>query len=169
MKVLRKTLLIALGLTCLSFQAHSYETSGYAKVISSKAVWSFTTVTRPETKDECVETHVSHKNPENLVGDIIIGGLIGAAIGNAVSDAHGMGTIGTSLGALLAADSHSRSSPDYKCSSKTVYRQHREKTLSHYDVKVRLDDRFITFRSDRPFERHSFVKVRTTEHFTLMN
>ena len=169
MKVVWKSLALFIGLAHLPFQAHSYETSSYAKVVSSEAVWSFNSVARPETKDECVKTQASHKNPENLVSDIIIGGLIGAAIGNAVSDAPGMGTIGTSIGALLAVDSYSHGSSGFKCTSSTVYKEHREKTLSHYNVKVRLDGKFITFKSDRPFERHSFVKVRTTEHFTLMN
>ena len=169
MKVVWKSLALCIGLAYLPFQAHSFETSNYAKVVSSEAVWVFSKVTRPVTKDECVETQVSHKNPENIVGDILIGGLIGAAIGNAVSDVPGVGTIGTSLGALLAADSYTHSSSGFKCTSRTVYKEYREKVLSHYDVEVRLDDKIIKFKSERPFERHSFVKVRTTEHFTLMN
>ena len=169
MKVVWKSLALFIGLAYLPFQAHSYETSSYAKVVSSEAVWSFNSVARPETKGECVKTQASHKNPENLVGDIIIGGLIGAAIGNAVSDAHGMGALGTSLGALFIADSYDQNSPTYKCTRKTIYREQQERVLSHYDVKVRLNDKFITFKSNRPLKRHSFVKVRSTERYTLLD
>ena len=122
----------------------------------------------PITK-KCKETLTYSTDPGNLVGDIIIGGLIGAAIGNAVSDAHGMGALGTSLGALFVADSYDQNSPTYKCTRKTIYREQQEKVLNHYDVKVRLYDKFITFKSNRPFKRHSFVKVRSTERYTLID
>ena len=42
-------------------------------------------------------------------------------IGNAVSDAHGMGALGTSLGALFVADSYDQAPPTYKCTRKTIY------------------------------------------------
>jgi hypothetical protein len=80
-----------------------------------------------------------------------------------------MGELGTSLGALFVADSYDQSSPTYKCTRKTIYREQQEKVLNHYDVKVRLHDKFITLKSDRPFKRHSFVKVRSTERYTLID
>ena len=169
MKVFWKSLVIGIGLICLSFQAHSLETSSYAKVVSSEPVWSVKTFSKPITRDKCVQNHASRTDYENLVGDMIIGGLIGAAIGNAVSDVHGMGAVGTSLGALFVADNHSQRSSGYKCTSKTVYSERQEKVISHYNVKVRLKNKFITFQSERPFERHSFVKVRSTESYSLVN
>ena len=48
-------------------------------------------------------------------------------------------------------------------------KEQQEKVLNHYDVKVRLHDKFITFKSNRPFKRHSFVKVRSTERYTLID
>ena len=169
MNTWQKSLVIGIGLIGLSFQANSYETDAFAKVVSSKAVWSVKTISQPISHDECEETLTYPTDQGNLVGDIIIGGLIGAAIGNAVSDAHGMGALGTSLGALFIADSYDQNSPTYKCTRKTIYREQQERVLSHYDVKVRLNDKFITFKSNRPLKRHSFVKVRSTERYTLLD
>ena len=169
MKALQKLMAIGIGLIGFSFQANSYETDAYAKVVSSEPVWSVKTISQPISHNECKETLTYSTDPGNLVGDIIIGGLIDAAIGNAVSDAHGMGALGTSLGALFVADSYDQSSPTYKCTRKTIYREQQEKVLNHYDVKVRLHDKFITFKSNRPFKRHSYVKVRSTERYTLID
>ena len=169
MNTWQKSIVIGIGLIGFSFQANSYETDAYAKVVSSKAVWSVKTSSQPISHNECKETLTHTTDSGNLVGDIIIGGLIGAAIGNAVSDAHGMGALGSSLGALLVADSYDQSSPTYKCIRKTIYREQQEKVLNHYDVKVRLHDKFITFKSNRPFKRHSFVKVRSTERYTMID
>ena len=157
MNTWQKSIVIGIGLIGLSFQANSYETDAYAKVVSSKAVWSVKTISQPISHEECEERLLLHWSG-NLVGDIIIGGLIGAAIGNAVSDAHGMGALGTSLGALFVADSYDQSSPTYKCTRKTIYREQQEKVLNHYDVKVRLHDKFITFKSNRPLSAIALSK-----------
>ena len=79
MNTWQKSIVIGIGLIGLSFQANSYETDAYAKVVSSKAVWSVKTISQPISHEECEETLAYSTDQGNLVGDMIIGGLIGAA------------------------------------------------------------------------------------------
>ena len=101
MKALQKLMAIGICLIGFSFQANSYEIDAYAKVVSSVPVWSVKTISQPISHKECKETLTYSTDPGNLVGDIIIGGLIGAAIGNAVSDAMVWAHSGRRLGHYL--------------------------------------------------------------------
>ena len=47
MKALQKLMAIGIGLIGFSFQANSYETDAYAKVVSSEPVWSVKTISQP--------------------------------------------------------------------------------------------------------------------------
>jgi len=167
MKIAFKTALVIGSLILSPLQVQAYETTSYARVISSKPVWTVQTVSKPIVEQSCVHS-VSDKH-DDLLGDIIIGGLIGSVIGNAVSDVHGAGALGTSIGALIAADSHAQNASGIRCVSNSTISETTRKVISHYEVKVRHDNKIITFETDTPFKRHSLVKVRANERYTLLN
>jgi len=167
MKIAFKTALVIGALILSPLQAQAYETTSYARVISSKPVWTVQTVSKPIVEQSCV--HSVSDNHNDLLGDIIIGGLIGSVIGNAVSDVHGAGALGTSIGALIAADSHAQNASGVRCVSNSTISETTRKVISHYEVKVRHDNKIITFETDTPFKRHSLVKVRANERYTLLN
>lgn len=167
MKILFKIACIIGALILSPFQTQAYETTSYARVISSKPVWAVQTVSKPIVEQSCV--HSVTNNYDDLLGDIIIGGLIGSVIGNAVSDVHGAGSLGTSIGALIAADSHAQNASGVRCVSNSTISKTTRKVFSHYEVKVRHENKVITFETDTPFKRHSLVKVRANERYTLLN
>ena len=167
MKIAFKTALVIGALILSPLQAQAYETTSYARVISSKPVWTVQTVSKPIVEQSCV--HSVSDNHDDLLGDIIIGGLIGSVIGNAVSDVHGAGALGTSIGALIAADSHAQSASGVRCVSRSTTSEATRKVISHYEVKVRHDNKILTFETDTPFKRHGLVKVRANERYTLLN
>lgn len=166
MKIAFKTALVIGALILSPLQAQAYETTSYARVLSSKPVWTVQTVSRPIVEQSCV--HSISDNHDDLLGDIIIGGLIGSVIGNAVSDVNGAGSLGTSIGALIAADGHTQSASGIRCVSNPTISETTRKVISHYEVKVRHDNKIITFETDTPFKSHSLVKVRANERYTLL-
>ena len=167
MKIAFKTALVIGALILSPLRVQAYETTSYARVISSKPVWTVQTVSKPIVEQSCV--HSVSDNHDDLLGDIIIGGLIGSVIGNAVSDVHGAGALGTSIGALIAADSHAQNASGVRCVSNSTISETTRKVISHYEVKVRHDNKIITFETDTSFKRHSLVKVRANERYTLLN
>lgn len=167
MKTALKTALIIGALILSPFQAQAYETTSYARVISSKPVWTVQTVSKPIIEQSCV--HSVSDNHDDLLGDVIIGGLIGSLIGNAVSGIDGAGALGTSIGALIAADSHAQSASGVRCVSNSTISETTQRVISHYEVKIRHNNKILTFETDTPFKRHSLVKVRANEHYTLLN
>ena len=167
MKTAFKTALTIGAFILSSSHAQAYETTSYARVISSKPVWTVLTVSKPIIEQNCV--HSVSNNHDDLLGDIIIGGLIGSVIGNAVSDVHGVGALGTSIGALIGAESHAHSASTVRCISNSTISDNTQKVISHYEVKVRHDHKILTFETDTPFKRHSLVKVQANERYTLLN
>jgi hypothetical protein len=168
MKSVLKTAFIAGAFISSSLQVNAYETVRHGKVITSKPVWSVQTFTTPTTYNECVQASSLAGYGDSLLGDIIIGGLIGSVAGNVVSDTNGVGAFGTSVGALIAANRHSHKSPRYPCIRRSVHAEYKEKVISHYEVKVRLQDKLIIFDSDRSYKQNSLVKIRANSSYSLL-
>ena len=100
------------------------------------------------------------------MGDVVIGGLVGSAIGNKLSDKHGAGSLGALFGAVTAMD---RSSVKRRvCHDQTSYRKTTEDIADHYLVHVRANGRNLTFRSDRRYRVNQRVSLSVSSNYGLL-
>ena len=126
--------------------AGAHERSRTGHVISVQPVYETRVVHRRVAETRCHEAPlISHKR----VHDAMLGSLIGAIIGNELSNATGFGTLGAAVGLGL---SESRYQNAEKC--KTVWRPERQRTrtLSHYDVSVAHRGRLVRLESEYPYQ-----------------
>ena len=68
-------------------------------------------------------------------GDVLLGGLIGSAIGNGLTSADGAGTAGAVIGALIGSE------PKERCSTREVYTGSYERLIG-YNVTI---DNYVYF------------------------
>ena len=100
------------------------------------------------------------------MGDVVIGGLVGSAIGNKLSDRHGAGSLGALLGAVTAMD---RSSDKRSvCHDQTSYRKTTEDIADHYLVHVRTEGRILTFRSNHRYRVNQRVSLSVSSNYGLL-
>ena len=82
-------------------QTINHTRTGYVTAIET--VWKQRVIHEPVTTTSC-HTSRTHSGFHGNLGDIAIGGLIGSAIGNKLSDEHGAGSLGALFGAAAAMD-----------------------------------------------------------------
>ena len=137
--------------------------TGY--VTGVETVWMQRVIHEPVTTTSC-HTNRAYTDFHGNVGDVVIGGLIGSAIGNKLSDKHGAGSIGALFGAAAAMDrsSDKRSA----CHDQISYRKTTEDFADHYLVHVRADGRDLTFRSDRRYRVNQRVSLSISSNYGLL-
>ena len=137
--------------------------TGY--VTGVETVWMQRVIHEPVTTTSC-HTNRAYSDFHGNVGDVVIGGLIGSAIGNKLSDKHGAGSIGALFGAAAAMD---RSSDKRSvCHDQISYRKTTEDFADHYLVHVRADGRDLTFRSDRRYRVNQRVSLSISSNYGLL-
>ena len=137
--------------------------TGYVTAVET--VWMQRVIHEPVTTTSC-NTNRAHSSFHGNVGDVVIGGLIGSAIGNTLSDKHGAGSLGALFGAVTAMD---RSSDKRRvCHDQTSYRKTTEDIADHYLVHVRADGRDLTFRSDRRYRVNQRVSLSISSNYGLL-
>ena len=137
--------------------------TGY--VTGVETVWMQRVINEPVTTTSC-HTNRAYSDFHGNVGDVVIGGLIGSAIGNKLSDKHGAGSIGALFGAAAAMD---RSSDKRRvCHDHISYRKTTEDFADHYLVHVRADGRDLTFRSDRRYRVNQRVSLSVSSNYGLL-
>jgi len=158
---------LALGLTLTALWSGSATAQqltefrdGY--VTRSETVWATRVVSEPVSTTSCRETPGSGNIS---LGDLVVGGLVGSAIGNKLSDRHGAGTLGAVAGVLTASGNRTQRS----CVQETTYTNHTEQYPSHYIIHVRADGQRLRFESDRPYRPNERVRVRVSSNFSLMH
>ena len=101
------------------------------------------------------------------LGSMIIGGLIGSAVGNKFSDNDGAGAAGTVAGAILGRE-HSKNQKNsrivgYKqqesCTVKTVMLEENVSEITGYRNHIELDGKIIKLESKSPLAVGSRVEV----------
>ena len=101
------------------------------------------------------------------LGSMIIGGLIGSAVGNKLSDNDGAGAAGTVAGAILGRE-HSKNQKNsrivgYKqqesCTVKTVMLEENVSEITGYRNHIELDGKIIKLESKSPLAVGSRVEV----------
>ena len=73
--------------------------TGYVTAVET--VWTQRVIHEPVTITSC-HTSQSHSGYQGNIGDVVIGGLVGSAIGNKLSDNHGAGSLSALFGAAAA-------------------------------------------------------------------
>ena len=137
--------------------------TGY--VIAVETIWTQRAINEPLTTTSC-HTSRSHSGFHGNVSDVVIGGLIGSAIGNKLSDKHGAGSLGALFGAVTAMD---RSSDKRRvCHDQISYRTTNEHIVDHYLVHVRADGRNLTFPSDRPYRVNQRISLSVSSNYGLL-
>ena len=137
--------------------------TGYVTAVET--VWTQRATHEPLTTTSC-HTSRSHSGFHGNVSDVVIGGLIGSAIGNKLSDKHGAGSLGALFGAVTAMD---RSSDKRRvCHDQISYRTTNEHIVDHYLVHVRADGRNLTFPSDRPYRVNQRISLSVSSNYGLL-
>ena len=137
--------------------------TGYVTAVET--VWTQRIINEPVTTTSC-QTNQAHSGFHGNMGDVVIGGLVGSAIGNKLSDKHGAGSLGALFGAVTAMD---RSSGKRRvCHDQTSYRKTTEDIADHYLVHVRADGRNLTFRSDRRYRVNQRVSLSVSSNYSLL-
>ena len=132
-----------------------------APVISSKPVYQ--TYTRNIPIQECTTIYVEQNS--NSDGDIltrmIVGGLIGSAVGNQVSGDHGAGSAGAVIGSIIANEAGRRegstTQPREVCN--TVYETVTEDRLVGYEVVYEFNKQQYTAVLDRQPGQYVTVEI----------
>ena len=137
--------------------------TGY--VTGVETIWKQRIVQEPVTTRSC-ETVRSHSRVEGNVGEVVIGGLVGSAIGNKLSDNHGAGSLGALFGAVAAMDKSSRQRR--VCRDQTSYHKTIEDVADHYLVHVRADGRNLTFRSNHRYRVNQRVNLSVSSNYGLL-
>lgn len=144
--------LLAAG--CLSSTALAdYERASYARVLNSKPIVRYVDVSVP--REECWNEAVEHHVEEDYTtGRTVLGGLIGAAIGNQIGRGRGNDAatvVGGLAGAAIGANSAKRDrrqkhyvTHERRC--RTVYETHSEERIDGYDVTYRYAGETYTTR-----------------------
>ena len=137
--------------------------TGYVTAVET--IWTQRAIHEPLTTTSC-HTSRSHSGFHGNVSDVVIGGLIGSAIGNKLSDKHGAGSLGALFGAVNAMD---RSSDKRRvCHDQISYRTTNEHIVDHYLVHVRADGRDLTFPSDRPYRVNQRISLSVSSNYGLL-
>jgi hypothetical protein len=137
--------------------------TGY--VTGVETIWKQRIVQEPVTTRSC-ETVRSHSRIQGNVGDMVIGGLVGSAIGNKLSDNHGAGSLGALFGAVAAMDNTPRQRR--VCRDRTSYRETAENVADHYLIHVRADGRDLSFRSNRHYRVNQRVRLSVSSNYGLL-
>jgi len=153
-------LLIAnIGVDAACAQHFSEIQEGY--VTRSEAIFATRTVQEPKSLIRCNKPHSSQNTS---LGQIVVGGLIGSAIGNKLSDRDGAGTLGAVAGVLQATNSNNRQ----QCFNETYYTSRTEQYPSHYMIHVRTGGKQLQFTSNRPYRRNERVRLNVSTNFSLV-
>ena len=137
--------------------------TGYVTAVET--VWTQRIINEPVTTTSC-HTNQAYSGFRGNMGDFVIGGLVGSAIGNKLSDRHGAGSLGALFGAVTAMD---RSSDKRSvCHDQTSYRKTTEDIADHYLVHVRTEGRILTFRSNHRYRVNQRVSLSVSSNYGLL-
>ena len=137
--------------------------TGYVTAVET--VWTQRIINEPVTTTSC-HTNQAYSGFQGNMCDVVIGGLVGSAIGNKLSDRHGAGSLGALFGAVTAMD---RSSDKRSvCHDQTSYQKTTEDIADHYLVHVRTEGRILTFRSNHRYRVNQRVSLSVSSNYGLL-
>ncbi len=135
-----------------TFSFASQFNNNWGVVISVKPITFTTNISKPYTRVMCKNNRTNNNN----FADIAFGGLIGSVIGNKLSDQHGAGTIGAIVGSMLTLDKN-KTNQIQTCYDKTYYENQKITKFSHYNIKVRTENKIINLKTTVPYNIHDVI------------
>lgn len=110
------------------------------------------------------------------LGGLIIGGLIGSAVGNAATDAKGAGTFGAITGALVGREHAKNSKTQGKivgyrqqdvCEIQKSVREERIEEVTGYRLKIEVDGEEITLKTAKSYDSGDEIRIRRKTTYSL--
>ena len=127
-------------------------------------------------RNENVPIYGKAEEQSSDLGAMIIGGLIGSAVGNKMSDNEGAGAAGTVAGALLGREHAKKKQAGQKivgynqqevCSVQTVMIKENIEKVTGYRHQIEVDGRIITLETSSPLATGSRVEIRKSITYSL--
>lgn len=132
-----------------------------------------------ETQDVPVygQASAGNKNENSDLGAMIIGGVIGSAIGNKTSDQEGAGAAGAVVGALLGREHAKKKNQGgqqiigYRqrevCNVRTVMIEETIQEITGYRTLIEVDDRIITVETNNSLSPNERVELTRQTTYSL--
>jgi uncharacterized protein YcfJ len=143
------------------------------------ALTSTYTVKTPKDERICEVRDVpiySEGQQSDELGSMIIGGLLGSAVGNKLSDNNGAGAAGAVAGALLGRSQANKAAKSgeivgYRqqesCETKRVILEEVRSKITGYRVQVEADGRILNLETSQPLGLNDRVELRKQVSYSL--
>ncbi len=109
------------------------------------------------------------------LGAMIVGGLIGSAVGNKLSNNEGAGAAGTVAGAILGRE-HAKNNQKGKiigykqqdiCETRTIMTERTIQEITGYRLTVEVDNKIVTLESAAPIGINQRVEISRQTNYSL--
>ena len=127
-------------------------------------------------RTEDVPIYSESQGGQSDLGAMIVGGLIGSAIGNKLSDNEGAGAAGTVAGAILGRE-HAKNSTGkaeivgYRqqniCETRTIMTEQTVEEITGYRNTIEIDNKIIMLESERPLAPNERVEIMRQITYSL--
>lgn len=127
-------------------------------------------------RTEDVPIYGESQSGQSDLGAMIVGGLIGSAIGNKLSDNEGAGAAGTVAGAILGRE-HAKNSTGkgeivgYRqqnvCETRTIMTEQTVEEITGYRNTIEIDNKIIMLESERPLAPNERVEIMRQITYSL--
>ena len=124
-------------------------------------------------RTEEVPIYGESKSGQSDLGAMIVGGLIGSAIGNKLSDKEGAGAAGTVAGAILGRE-HAKNTGEvvgYRqqniCETRTIMTEQTIEEITGYRNTIEIDNKIIMLESARPLAPNERVEITRQVTYSL--
>ncbi|MCE2516337.1 MAG: hypothetical protein J4F41_00590 [Alphaproteobacteria bacterium] len=110
------------------------------------------------------------------LGGLIIGGLIGSAVGNAATDAKGAGTFGAITGALVGREHAKNSKTEGKivgyrqqdvCEIQKSVREERVEEVTGYRLTIDVDGDEVILKTKKIYDTGDEIRIRRKTTYSL--
>ncbi len=127
-------------------------------------------------RTEDVPIYGESQSGQSDLGAMIVGGLIGSAIGNKLSNNEGAGAAGTVAGAILGRE-HAKNSTGkseiigYRqqnvCETRTIMTETTVEEITGYRNTIEIDNKIIMLESERPLAPNERVEIMRQITYSL--
>lgn len=116
------------------------------------------------------------KQGGNELGGLIIGGLLGSAVGNAATDAKGAGTFGAVTGALIGHDQAKKAKSNGKivgyrqqdvCEIQKTISEERIQEVTGYRLNIDVDGEEVILKTKKSYDVGDEIRIRRKTTYSL--
>ena len=170
---------LAISLLASPVQAETRVESLLGTVTKVDTLTSSYVVKTPRDENICEirEVPVYGENQQSdELGSMIIGGLLGSAVGNKLSDSDGAGTAGAVAGALFGRARANKQATDgdivgYRqqevCETRRTILEETKTRITGYRIQIEADDRILTLETTEPYNVNDRVELRKQVNYSL--